>query len=66
MANTETDVLKLVKVERGVMDWDTPINSNWDLIDTWAGKVNASHQVVNALPEKPDPNVFYYIPVAKE
>ena len=62
MANTKTNVLKLVKVERGVMDWDAPINSNWDKIDAWAGKVNASHQVVNALPANPDPNVFYYIP----
>lgn len=62
MANTETDFLKLVKVERGVMDWDAPINVNWDLIDDWASQISASHVVVQALPQNPDPNVFYYIP----
>ena len=66
MANTKTDFLKLVKVERGVMDWDAPINVNWDLIDAWASqistKINTSHVVVQALPANPDPNVFYYIP----
>ena len=62
MANTETDFLKLVKVERGVMDWDAPINSNWDLIDAWASQISSSHVVVQVLPANPDPNVFYYIP----
>ena len=62
MANTTTDFLNLVKVERGVMDWDAPINVNWDLIDAWASQISASHLVVQDLPANPDPNVFYYIP----
>ena len=62
MANTTTDFLNLVKVKRGVMDWDAPINSNWDLIDAWAKQISESHVVVQSLPANPDPNVFYYIP----
>ena len=66
MSNTETDFLNLVKVERGVMDWDTPINSNWDLLDAWASQVGAGHLVVQELPANPDPDTFYYIPVQEE
>lgn len=60
MANETTENLGLTKVEVGTFNWDTPINQNWDIIDAWAGAVNALHNPVEALPENPS-NVFYYI-----
>ena len=57
---TTTTNLNLELVEIGSFNWDAPINSNWEIIDAWAGVINGLHNPVSELPAEPD-NVFYYI-----
>ena len=57
---TTTTNLNLELVETGSFNWDAPINNNWEIIDAWAGVINALHNPVEELPAEPD-NVFYYI-----